>query len=104
MVYLENLTYDTAYSVYSPSMLAYDNLLKNLIQKGKEEIYLGGGDYIYKKKYESTESQVKSVFLYRTGVVELKYRIKNTSMLSIKNRIIRYIKALNSIDDKRVSN
>ena len=92
VVYLENLTYDTAFSVYSPSMLAYDYLLKNLIQKGKEEIYLGGGDYIYKKKYESAESQVVSVLVYRTRIVELKYRIKNVSMKSIRNRLIRYIK------------
>lgn len=74
VVYLENLTYDKAFSMYSPGMMAYDMLLEKLIQKGKVAVFLGGGDYDYKKKYDSVETSVTEGKIYRSWLIELKYK------------------------------
>ena len=64
VTYIENLTYDTELSRYSPGQVLYDEYLKNLIRKGKKEIFLLGGNYAYKKRYGSEEEQV-----YRCSVI-----------------------------------
>lgn len=74
VVYLENLTYDKSFSKYSPGMIAYDLLLESFIQKGKTAVFLGGGDYDYKKKYGSVETAVTEGKIYRSWLIELKYR------------------------------
>lgn len=74
IAYLENLTYDMELSKYSPGMMAYDMVLEILISKGKKVFYLGGGDYDYKKKYDSIETTVTEGKIYRSWLVKLKYK------------------------------
>lgn len=74
IAYLENLTYDKKLSKYSPGMMAYEMVLEKLISKGKTAFYLGGGDYDYKKKYDSVETVVTDGKIYRSWFFELKYR------------------------------
>lgn len=74
IAYLENLTYDMELSKYSPGMMAYEMVLEKLISKGKTMFYLGGGDYEYKKKYDSVETSVTEGKIYRSWIIELKYR------------------------------
>ena len=74
IVYLENLSYDKELSKYSPGMMAYEMVLEKLISKGKTAFYLGGGDYDYKKKYDSVETAVTEGKIYRSWLIELKYR------------------------------
>lgn len=50
-VYLENLSYDIRYEKYSPGFLAYTFFLRELIAEGCEVLYLGGGNYSYKKHF-----------------------------------------------------
>lgn len=73
IAYLENLTYDMELSKYSPGMMAYEKVLEILISKGKKVFYLGGGDYDYKKKYDSVETTVTEGRIYRSWHVKLKY-------------------------------
>ncbi|MBQ9232301.1 MAG: GNAT family N-acetyltransferase [Prevotella sp.] len=81
IVYLENLTYDTELSKYSPGMMAYDMVLERLITKGKKEFFLGGGDYDYKKKYDSIETIVTDGRIYRSFAMRMKY-----SMIDFYNK------------------
>jgi hypothetical protein len=74
IAYLENLTYDMELSKYSPGMIAYEMVLERLISKGKTAFYLGGGDYDYKKKYDSVETAVTEGKIYRSWLIELKYK------------------------------
>ena len=52
-VFLENLTYNTDFSRFSPGQVLYDFYLTRLILKGKNTLYLGGGNYSYKERYGS---------------------------------------------------
>lgn len=74
IAYLENLTYDMELSKFSPGMIAYEMVLERLISKGKTMFYLGGGDYDYKKKYDSVETVVTEGKIYRSWMVELKFK------------------------------
>lgn len=67
VVYLENLAYDINFAKFSPGKIAYNLLLKKLINKKKVAIFLGGGDYEYKRKYGSIESKVTSDLIFRNG-------------------------------------
>jgi len=75
IVYLENLTYDMEFSKYSPGFMAYDMVLERLIEKGKSSIYLGGGDYGYKKMYNSIETIVTDGKIYRSFPIKIKYKL-----------------------------
>lgn len=74
IAYLENLTYDMELSKYSPGMMAYEMVLERLILKGKTAFYLGGGNYDYKKKYDSVETAVTEGKIYRSWLIGLKYK------------------------------
>lgn len=73
IAYLENLTYDSDFSKYSPGLLAYEMVLERLILKGKKSFFLGGGDYDYKKKYDSIETIVTEGKIYRSTPIKIKY-------------------------------
>ena len=75
VVYLENLTYDMEFAKYSPGMMAYDMVLEKLIDKGKDSIFLGGGDYDYKRKYDSVETTVTEGKIYKSRLISMKYGI-----------------------------
>jgi len=74
IAYLENLTYDLTFSRYSPGLIAYEMVMERLISKGKKVFYLGGGDYDYKKKYDSVETIVTEGKIYKSWPVEIKYK------------------------------
>ena len=89
IVYIENLTYDTEISSYSPGKILYDEYLKMLIAKGVKEIYLLGGNYSYKKRYSSIEETVYNATIYKNALIRCRYKLKKFII-----RCLRYIKRL----------
>lgn len=77
IVYIENLTYDTSYSKYSLGQILYDIYLKKLIEKGKQEIFLLGGDYEYKRRYSSEEETTYYGYIYRSKLTKPSLLLKN---------------------------
>lgn len=77
IVYGENFSYDTDFAYYSPGILIYDLIIQRLIEKGKKIFYLGGGNYEYKKKYNSIEISVREGRIYRNPLIALKYHCLN---------------------------
>lgn len=75
-VFLENLTYNPEYSRYSPGQVLYDWYLTRLIEKGKTKVYLGGGDYMYKKRYGSVPKTVYSNIVFRNYFYLLRYMLR----------------------------
>jgi hypothetical protein len=51
IVYLENITYNKEFAKYGPGIVLYDFLLRDLIFRGKKEIYLGDGNQEYKRRF-----------------------------------------------------
>lgn len=49
--YLENITYNTFYSKYSPGSILYHSMIIDLIARGGGNLYLGGGILDYKKRF-----------------------------------------------------
>ena len=76
IAYLENLTYDMELAEYFPGMMAYDMVLEKLVSKGKTHFYLGGGNYDYKKKYDSVETSVTGGRVYRSLWLSVRYRVR----------------------------
>lgn len=68
VVYLENIIFATKYLKYSLGQIAYDMYLKRLIEKGKQEVYLLGGDYAYKKRYGSKKRMVVEYSIIRKSI------------------------------------
>ena len=58
--YLENLAYDINYSSYHIGNLVYYHGIEKLIERGFKRIYLGGGDYDYKRNSKAIQSLTKS--------------------------------------------
>ena len=52
---LVNLAFDPAYAKYSPGVLLYLEVLRELEMKRKEFVYLGSGSYAYKRLFHSLE-------------------------------------------------
>lgn len=73
IVYGENFSYDGTFAYYSPGILIYDLIIQRLIEKGKTQFFLGGGNYEYKKKYKSTEISVCEGRIYRNSLIKFKY-------------------------------
>lgn len=75
-VYFINFSYDESISKYSPGMVLYYYIIKDLITIGKTRFYLGGGDYEYKKRYNGTTVRVYSAYIY--------FRISSLDMIKWK--------------------
>lgn len=71
-VYLENLTYNPEYQKYSLGSILYDEYLKRLSQKGKERLYLGWGNQVYKTLYGAVAQPVSTGIIYRSTFQYLK--------------------------------
>jgi len=71
IVNLENFTFDTKFAKYSPGRIVYDMVLERLISKGKTIVYLGGGDYDYKKKYNSIINFTHEGKLYKSILIHI---------------------------------
>lgn len=70
-VYLENLSYDIQYEKYSPGFLTYTFFLKKLIEEGCELLYLGGGNYTYKKRFDTVEYTAYTGRIYTDNFFEM---------------------------------
>ncbi|MDD6697300.1 MAG: GNAT family N-acetyltransferase [Veillonellaceae bacterium] len=68
-VYLENLTYDVAFSKFSPGSLLYNQYLKRLALKKKRALYIKGGALAYKRHYGSIEQWLSTFKIYRNADV-----------------------------------
>ncbi|MCM1568361.1 MAG: GNAT family N-acetyltransferase [Roseburia sp.] len=70
IVYFENFSYDTDLKKYSPGLLVYKALLEELIKRGCRYLYLGGGEYDYKRRFGAEEYEAYSGTIYRPEVLE----------------------------------
>lgn len=68
IVYLENFSYDKALEKYSVGFLTYVMLLEELVKKRCDYLYLGGGEYSYKRHFGAEENLVYSGIVYSDGV------------------------------------
>ena len=59
-VYQENLAYNKEFSGYYIGILTYYYGIEKLIESGYKRLYLGGGDYDYKKNSKAIQSLTKS--------------------------------------------
>jgi hypothetical protein len=75
IAYLENLSYNTQYAKYSPGLQVYEYALTRLIEKKIKTIYLGGGDYDYKRKYKSVEEELCDGIIFRNLYYKAKYEL-----------------------------
>lgn len=76
-VYLENIAYNNLYSRYSPGKLLYIYFVETMISSHKKTIYLGGGDYEYKKYFGSNCEEKYIAIAYRNRGRELFYCLKS---------------------------
>lgn len=70
IVYLENLSYNIDMERYSPGYLIYELFLEELIRRKCSSLYLGGGGYLYKKRFGAEESVAYSGVIYRKEVFD----------------------------------
>lgn len=77
VVYIENLSYDTELARYSPGQVLYDEYLKTLIDKKVYDIFLLGGNYAYKRRYDSIEEFVYNCVAYRNIFLQQSKRCLN---------------------------
>ncbi len=75
IVYFENFSYDSQYSKYSPGQQIYEYMMIRLIEKKTRCIFLGGGDYDYKRYYGSIEEQLYDGVIFRNIYQRVKYNL-----------------------------
>jgi hypothetical protein len=64
-VYLENLAFDPRFSKQSVGFQLYVYFLEQMVLKLKQAVLLGGGDYMYKKRFGSALDTVYKGVVYR---------------------------------------
>lgn len=62
---------------YSVGFQIYVFFLQRMIEKGKKNIYLGGGNYDYKKRFGSIEEIIYEGYLYRNAFGKMQSVVKN---------------------------
>lgn len=75
VAYLENFSFNTQYSRYSPGQQIYEYVMTRLIEKKFKSVFLAGGDYDYKRKYGSIEEDLYDGFLFRNTYCQLKHHL-----------------------------
>ena len=68
IAYLENFSYDMKWERFSAGYLTYVMLLEELVKVKCSFLYLGGGEYIYKKHFGAEERTVYSGVVYSQRV------------------------------------
>lgn len=68
--YLENLSFDSEFAEYSPGYITYVLSLEKLIAKKCRLLFLGGGDYEYKRRFGAEERLVYSGSIYRKDIFD----------------------------------
>lgn len=71
IVFFENFSYNRKLQEYSPGLLMYVKFLEELVRRECRFLYLGGGSYVYKKRFGAEESVAYSGIIYRREIVEL---------------------------------
>lgn len=66
--YLENFSYNDELIHYSPGYLSYVLFLEELIRRKCKLLYLGGGDYGYKRRFGAEERVAYNGSIYRPSV------------------------------------
>lgn len=94
IVYIENLSYNAIFSKYSPGQLLYNWYLKELVRKRKKEIFLGGGNYEYKERYNSDKQTVYDGKIYRNNLIKKKMELQQ------KFSKMRWYKMLSAVKTK----
>ncbi len=51
-----SMSYDPAYKAYGPGKILYYHFIKNMTEQNMKRIYMGGGDYGYKKNSHAEET------------------------------------------------
>lgn len=67
IVNAENFSYDQEFAHYSAGLQIYNYTLCRLVEKGKKEIFLGGGTNAQKYLYGSIEEQTHTCIVKRRG-------------------------------------
>lgn len=69
IVFFENFSYNTELKEYSPGLLMYVKFMEELIKRKCRYLYLGGGSYIYKKRFGAESSPAYSGTIYRKEII-----------------------------------
>lgn len=64
-VIYQQTAYDMEWEKYSPGSVIYLYFLEEMIRKGKEQVFLGGGNHAYKKMYGSREDLTFNGYISR---------------------------------------
>lgn len=70
IVFFENFSYNTELKEYSPGLLMYVKFMEELIKRKCKFLYLGGGSYIYKKRFGAETFQAFSGIIYRKEIID----------------------------------
>lgn len=70
IVFFENFSYNTELKEYSPGLLMYVKFMEELIKRKCKYLYLGGGSYIYKKRFGAEASPAYSGTIYRKEIID----------------------------------
>lgn len=75
VAYLDNLSFDIQFAKYSPGQQIYEFFLTRLIEKKIKKVFLGGGDYEYKRKYHSIEEKLYDGIICRNIYQKIRYNL-----------------------------
>ena len=70
IVFFENFSYNMELKKYSPGLLMYVKFMEELIRRKCRYLYLGGGSYIYKKRFGAEASLAYSGTIYRKEIID----------------------------------
>ncbi len=70
IVFFENFSYNTELKEYSPGLLMYVKFMEELIKRKCKYLYLGGGSYIYKKRFGAEAFKAYSGTIYRKEIID----------------------------------
>lgn len=62
--FFENFSYDSKFTKYSIGHITYEILLEHLIEQKVKKFFLGGGNYDYKRRFGSVETEAYLGHLY----------------------------------------
>ena len=80
-VFLENLTYNTAFAKYSLGSVLYHHVIGELILKRKKILYLLGGTLDYKRRFNGVETQTYTGKILRPSLFKkIIFKIFNTKI------------------------
>lgn len=70
IVFFENFSYNSNLKEYSPGLLMYVKFMEELIKRKCRYLYLGGGGYIYKKRFGAESFRAYSGRIYRKEIID----------------------------------